>query len=142
MHGFVLADFSGGASLSVDTWEQFPFLSGLLATQAFLLIAFLVEWLLGKHRLYEPVGMILHQLNAHISFAVNIVIVWNFIEKPAVGGVLLMIGAMTWMKLISYALANQDYRQIEKKKEKDSFKATLAIIDNLDTSDWNIEYPM
>jgi hypothetical protein len=141
-HGFVLADFSGAATISLDTWEQFPFLSGLLATQAFLLAAFLTEWLLGKRGLYEPVGMLLHQLNAHISFAVCVFIVWNFIEKPAVGGVLLLVGAITWMKLISYALANQDYRQTKKNKEKDSFKAALAIIDNLDANDWNIEYPM
>ena len=132
----------GTTSISVDTWEKFPFLSGLLATQASLLVALLIEWLLGKRGLYEPVGMVLHQLNAHISFAAIIVIVWNFIEKPAVGGVLLMVGAVTWMKLISYALANQDYRQTKHKKEKDSFKAALAIIDNLDSSDWNIEYPM
>ncbi len=132
----------GTTSISVDTWEQFPFLSGLLATQASLLVALFTEWMLGKRGLYEPVGMLLHQLNAHISFGVSIFIVRNFIEKPAVGGVLLMVGAITWMKLISYALANQDYRQTKNSKEKDSFKAALAIIDNLDSSDWNIEYPM
>jgi hypothetical protein len=130
----------GTTSISVDNWgEQSPFLLGLLATQASLLVALFIEWMLGTHGLYEPVGMILHQLNAHISFAVSIFIVWNYIEKPAVGGVLLMVGAITWMKLISYALANQDYRHNKKKKEKDS---SLAIIDNLDSSDWNIEYPM
>jgi diacylglycerol O-acyltransferase 1 len=139
-HGFVLAYISEAASFSVNTWEQKPFVSGLLATQVFLLVAFVTEWMLGKNGLYEPVGMIVHQLNAHASFAVSVFIVWNFIENPAVGGVLLLTGAITWMKLISYALANQDYRQ--SKGSKDNDRAALAIIDNLDANDWNIEYPV
>jgi diacylglycerol O-acyltransferase-1 len=142
-HGFVLADIPEFGNYSFDKWEQFPFVTGLLATQGFLLVAFLIEYLLAKRGLYEPVGMMLHHINAHTSFAVCIVIVWNFIDQPAVGGVLLLVGAITWMKLISYALANQDYRLSKKgqKKNEDSFQATLAIIDNLDQNDWDIEYP-
>jgi hypothetical protein len=85
--------------------------------------------------------MILHQINAHCSLGLSIFIVWNFIDIPAVGGFLLGNGAITWMKLISYALANQDYRLCSRNKEEDAHHAMLAIIDNLDSNDLDIEYP-
>jgi diacylglycerol O-acyltransferase-1 len=140
----VLAQIPELGNYSFDKWEQFPFVSGLLASQGFLMVAFVIEYLLARRGLYESIGVALHHINAHTSFGVCIFIVWNFIDPPAIGGVLLLVGAITWMKLISYALANQDYRLTKKrqKKNEDSFQATLAIIDNLDKNDWDIEYPM
>lgn len=50
--------------------------------------------------------------------------------------------AIVWMKLLSYALANQDYRISSKKKDGETHhKATLAIIENLDQDDMGIDYP-
>jgi diacylglycerol O-acyltransferase-1 len=140
-HGFVLSDLPDLSNFSLETWEQFPFFTGMLMLQAFIVTAFVIEWFLGKKRLYEPVGMILHQINAHCSFVLCIFIVWNFIEKPAVGGCLLLNASITWMKLLSYALANQDYRLSSRNKEEDTHHATLAIIDNLDSNDLDIDYP-
>ena len=86
--------------------------------------------------------MILHQINSHSSFAVAIFMVWNFIDNPAVGGTLLLTGAITWMKLISYALANEDYRYNSRsKKKEESIQANLAQVENLDEKDWEVEYP-
>lgn len=85
--------------------------------------------------------MMLHQINAHSSLALCILIVWNFIEKPAVGGCLLLNASIVWMKLISYAHANQDYRHSVRTKGEDTHHATLAIIDHLDSNDLDIEYP-
>jgi hypothetical protein len=82
--------------------------------------------------------MALHQINAHSSFALSIFIVWNFIGIPAMGGCLLLNAAITWLKLISYALTNEDYRL---NKDRDAHLATLANIDHLDQNDLNIEYP-
>jgi hypothetical protein len=141
-HGFVLTELLEFTKFSFNTWEQFPLISGVLATQFFLLVAYLTEYLLAKQGLYEPVGMMIHQINSHSSLATCIFIVWNFVEKPAHGGFLMLLGAITWMKLISYVLANQDYRfDKRRQKKEDSFQATLAIIDNIDADDWNIEYP-
>lgn len=141
-HGFVLTELLEFTKFSFNTWEQFPLISGVLATQFFLLVAYITEYLLGKQGFYEPVGIMIHQINAHVSFATCIFIVWNFVEKPAHGGFLMLLGSITWMKLISYFLANQDYREAKKKEKKeDSFQATLKIIDNLDANDWDIEYP-
>jgi hypothetical protein len=141
-HGFVLAELQESTNFTFDAWEQFPVISGLLVTQFFLMVAFVTEYLLARKGLYEPVGMMIHQVNAHTSFATCIFIVWNFVDNPTHGGFLMLIGAITWMKLISYFLANQDYRDTKRRQKKeDSFQQTLAIIDNLDANDWNIEYP-
>ena len=112
-----------------------------LIRQVFLVTGFLIEWALSKKGLSESVGMILHHINSHGSFVVCIFIVWNFIEKPAIGGCLLLFGTVTWMKLVSYALTNQDYRLSSNNKDEAPHHSTLAIIHNLDSDDWNIEYP-
>jgi len=113
----------------------------MLVLQVFIVTAFVIEWLLSRKKLYEPVGMMLHYINAHTCFAVSIFITWNFIDRPAVGGCLLQNGAITWLKLISYFLANQDYRITSKIEDGDTHKATLSIIDNLDAEDFEITYP-
>jgi hypothetical protein len=110
----------------------------MLMLQVFIVLAFAIEWCLAHNKLVEPVGMILHQMNGHSSFAVSIFIVWNFIDLPVVGGCLLLNGAITWMKLISYFLANEDYRLSSKTKDAE---ANLAITDNIYSDDWNIAYP-
>eukprot|EP00980_Cylindrotheca_fusiformis_P028101 scaffold22580_cov210-Cylindrotheca_fusiformis.AAC.8 len=73
------------------------------------------------------------------NLAMIILIVSNF-HLPALGAYLMGMTAITWMKLLSYAHANQDYRYLSR-KDKDAFQTNLAIIDDLDTSDFNIEYP-
>ena len=88
--------------------------------------------------LYEKLGMVLHMINAHGSFAVSIWITWNMIDSPLIGGNLMLNAAITWMKLISYALANEDYRVSGITKDRE---ATLGNIENIDSNDWNIEYP-
>ena len=142
-HGFVFADLSDKVmNVSLDTLlEQLPFAAGMIMLQGFLVTAFIIEWLLSRKALYEPIGMILHHFNAHSSLACSIVIIWNHIETPAVGGCLMLNSIIIWMKLISYFLANEDYRLSSKSKEGDSHQATLALIDNLDSEDFDIAYP-
>jgi diacylglycerol O-acyltransferase-1 len=86
--------------------------------------------------------MILHQLNAHLSFAFSIMIVWNFIGVPAIGACLMLNSAIVWMKLLSYSHANQDYRLSSRKQDNDvHHQNTLALIESLDQEDMGIEYP-
>lgn len=140
-HGFIFTSmWSNVEGFSLTTWDQSPFLSGMLALQAFVVSAFLIEWLLATKRLEDQVGIILHQLNAHSCFGLGIFIVWNFIDLPALGVSLMMTTAITWMKLLSYAHANQDYRFLSR-KDNDAFQTNLAIIDSLDTDDLHMEYP-
>jgi diacylglycerol O-acyltransferase-1 len=69
---------------------------------------------------------------------VSIAVVWYFIDNPAVGSILLIHGTITWMKLLSYIHANQDYRL---SKDVDTYKATLALVEDLDPGDANLSYP-
>lgn len=70
---------------------------------------------------------------------------WHYINKPWVAAVLLFHGSIAWMKILSYALANEDYRLTTRtskhQNEVDSHKATVALIDNLDPEDMDMVYP-
>lgn len=82
-------------------------------------------------------------MNAHSALIVPIFIVWHFIDSPAIGGFLLIHAAITWMKLVSYAAANEDYRLTCQTKEGiHAFKSSLALVEGLDVADESIMYPM
>jgi diacylglycerol O-acyltransferase-1 len=144
-HGFVLnrvvEHYRDLPHISRDPWEEFPFVSGILLQLVFITIAYAIEWLLSRKKLSESIGMILHQINAHSAFAVPMGIVWNFIDKPPIGATLLLHATITWMKLISYIHANEDYRLSSRQKDVDSHTATLALVENLDPTDEHILYP-
>jgi diacylglycerol O-acyltransferase-1 len=142
-HGFVFSNLPRWVDLrhSDDPWEEFPLIYGFLLLQLFIIAAFVIERLLCLGKFNELVGMTMHHLNAHLCLASSCFIVWNFIEKPAVGGALLFHGTMTWMKLLSYFLANEDYRLNSKSRKKHDAKRVLSIIENLDPQDEGIAYP-
>lgn len=145
VHGFVfsglLQHVGGLQHISSDPWEEFPFVSGCLLLLLFVVMGFAIEWMLGHKKMTESVGIILHQINAHSTLAISIAIVWNFIESPAAGAVLLGHATITWMKLLSYIHANEDYRLSVNKSGGDTHKATIALIENLDSGDEDITYP-
>jgi diacylglycerol O-acyltransferase-1 len=144
-HGFVFSGVLQHARdlshISRDPWEEFPFVSGFLLQLVFITVTFAIEWLLSRKKLSESVGMILHQINAHSAIAVSTAIVWNFINKPATGVMLLSHATITWMKLISYYHANEDYRLSANKAGGDYHTATLALVEDLDEVDEHISYP-
>lgn len=122
--------------------EEFPFHSGFILQFVFITLGFVIEWLLSRKKLNETVGMILHQINGHSALAVPVFIVWNFIDKPVTGAVLLLHASITWMKLLSYALANEDYRLSSRQKaDTETQEAALALLGDLDEQDSKISYP-
>lgn len=139
-HGFVVNAFvehlKDLSHIQRDPWEEFPFVSGFLLQLVFITISFCIEWLLSRRRLPSGIGMILHQINAHTALAVPLWIVWNFIDNPPVGAVLLLHATITWMKLLSYVLANEDYRLNQQDAEN-----MLALVEDLDPEDADIRYP-
>lgn len=137
--GFILARLSHSRipSLTLD-WTDAPLFSGFLLFQVFIVITYMIELLLAKNVLKEGFGMFLHYFNAHCCMVVSIAVVWRLVENPAVGALLLIHGTITWMKLLSYAHANQDYRCSE---DVDTYKATLALVEDLDPGDANLSYP-
>jgi diacylglycerol O-acyltransferase 1 len=139
-HGFVVTAFVDHlkdlSHIRQDPWEEFPFISGFLLQLVFITNCFCIEWLLSRKRVYTGLGMFLHHLNAHTSLAVPVWIVWNFIDEPPVGAVLLLHATITWMKLLSYVLANEDYRLNEQDTE-----SLLALVEDLDPEDADLRYP-
>lgn len=138
LEGFFLARLPLMPRLARNPWDDSPFFAAFLLFQVFIIITYLIERLLSKRRLPETFGMLLHYANAHFCIVVSIAIVWYFIESPAIGSIVLMHGTITWMKLISYIHANQDYRLT---KDVDTYMATLALVEDLDPADVKTHYP-
>jgi diacylglycerol O-acyltransferase 1 len=142
-HGFVLHKFINHIKelryIQNDPWEQFPFVSGFLLQVVFIIISFCIEYLLSRNRIPQLFGTILHHTNAHLSLLCPIWIVWNFIDKPAIGAVLLFHATITWMKLLSYVLANEDYRIMS--QNDSNTDGMLTLIEDLDPDDIDIRYP-
>lgn len=125
--------------LARDPWEDAPLFSGFLLFQFFLMTTLFMERLLSKGILGESFGMMLHYTVAHACLIVSIAIVWNFVDNPAIGGTLMLHACITWMKLLSYIHANQDYRLSS--ADVDTYKATLALVEDLDEGDARTCYP-
>jgi diacylglycerol O-acyltransferase-1 len=140
-HGFVLTkNLAHSSELtrffeSRDAWQDFPVVSGFLLLGLFLMIAFGIEWLLSRKKIDEAVGMILHQINSLSALFVPLVFVWTAVESPTIGFVLIFHALITWMKLVSYAQANEDYRL---SANKDS---ALFLVENLDLEEEELRYP-
>lgn len=124
--------------LERDPWEDAPLFSGFLLFQVFLLSSYFLERLLSKGILGEGIGMKLHYTVAHACLIVSIAIVWNLVDSPVFGGTLMLHACITWMKLLSYVHANQDYRL---STDVDTYKATLALVEDLDEDAERTHYP-
>lgn len=146
-HGFVLwqiiDSFSDVKDLKQDPWEHFPYISGLFVLIAFVNISYVIEVLLSRRQIPESIGMILHYVNAHAAVLFPMWMVWTHVDNPVFGGALLMHATITWMKLVSYAHANEDYRRAvrEHSFDMDTHKAALAMVEHLDYADADIVYP-
>ena len=140
-HGFILdlrfslQGFTEG--FSEAPLDNFPFISGLLVVQAFVVFAYFIEKALSMGWVLSWFGMLLHFVNTNASLVVVIMIVWYHIQHPIVGAGLIIQATITWMKLISYNHANNDYRQ-----NLATHKATLALVKDLDEAGMEITYPM
>jgi diacylglycerol O-acyltransferase-1 len=139
-HGFFLDDVLADVNsfyVSNNKWDEFPLATGFVGMQVFVLQAFGIEWLLSTKRLFNSAGMLLHHINAHTGLLVACGVVWELIDNPFIGATLLFHGVILWMKLLSYALANEDYRT-----STDDCAATLeALVTDLDKDASDTLYP-
>jgi diacylglycerol O-acyltransferase 1 len=145
-HGFVATRFlrhlRDVREIRRDPWQEAPFVAGFLLQLLFVVFGFLIEWLMSRRKLHPTIGNMLHQINAHSALCIPVGIVWRWIDNPAVGAVLLLHAAITWMKLLSYAHANEDYRlNAASPSGRDNIRASLALVENLDPDEANIMYP-
>lgn len=134
-HGFFLDKIPSFHDFS-EAPLDFPFVSGLLVVQAFVAAAYVIEKLLALGFLGNRLGICLHFLNCNASLGVVMAIVWYLIDHPIIGAILILQAAITWLKLISYAHSNYDYRT-----SPESYKLTGALVKDLDEREKNITYP-
>ena len=152
-HGFILIkiaslkDFDAWSSSQQSLTTDFPFLSGLLIVQAFIIGAYSIERSLCQYWISERVGLILHFVNANASLGVVVLIVWYLIDHPIIGAILILQATITWLKLISYVHANYDHRLTMMSSSSEDNKAggpnnmQLALVKDLDPSDITLVYP-
>jgi diacylglycerol O-acyltransferase-1 len=134
-HGFFLDKIPSFHDFS-EAPLDFPFVSGLLAVQAFIVAAYAIEKLMSLGLIGNKVGIFLHVINCNASLGVVMAIVWYLIDHPVVGAGLILQATITWLKLISYAHSNFDYRTAP-----ESYKLTGSLVKDLDESERNISYP-
>lgn len=139
-HGFVFSNMKQGIDL--DAWRHAPltvspFLTGVALLLGFTFMSYCIEVILSRKYVNEWCGMSLHVVNSNLALIIPAWICWEFIDRPAVGAILLIHATITWMKLISYAHANSDYRTAP-----ESHKATIALLKDLDVEPHEIAYPM
>ena len=139
-HGFVLSNMKKGIDL--EAWRHAPltvspFLTGVALLFGFTFMAYCIEFTLSRKYVNEWFGMALHVVNSNASLFIPSWICWKFIDRPAVGAILLIHATITWMKLISYAHANSDYRTAP-----ETHMATIALLKDLDVEPHEISYPM
>lgn len=134
-HGFFLDKILSFHDFS-EAPLDFPFVSGLLIVQAFVVLAYAIEKLLAVGLVSNRVGVFLHFVNCNASLGVVMAIVWYLIDHPIIGAVLILQATITWLKLISYAHSNYDYRTAP-----ESYKLTATLVKDLDEGDTNIIYP-
>eukprot|EP00804_Cyclotella_cryptica_P012557 CCRYP_014715-RA/>CCRYP_014715-RA protein AED:0.01 eAED:0.01 QI:22/1/1/1/1/1/3/4001/752 len=115
---------------------DFPFVSGLLVVQAFVLGAYAIEKIMVLGLVGGRVGLFLHAINCNASLGVVISIVWYLIDQPIIGAVLILQATITWLKLISYAHANYDYRT-----SPESYGLTRTLVKDLDEAGTRLSYP-
>ncbi|KAL7524008.1 hypothetical protein ACHAXR_000400, partial [Thalassiosira sp. AJA248-18] len=105
--------------------------------QAFIVAAYLIEKMLVQGWVGNRVGMFLHFININASLGIVVAIIWYLIDHPLVGAILILQGTITWLKLISYAHANFDYRSTS----LDKHRATIALVKDLDAEGLLMSYP-
>ncbi|KAL7471135.1 hypothetical protein ACHAXS_011450 [Conticribra weissflogii] len=116
---------------------DFPFLSGLLIVQVFVVGSYAIEKMLCQAWIGECFGMVLHMINTNASLGVVTLVVWHLIKHPLKGAALILQATITWLKLISYVHANHDYRATV----KETHKAMSALVKDLDDEGLRMTYP-
>lgn len=120
---------------SSNPWKDFPVVYGFFLLGLFLLLSFGIEWHLSRKKIDETLGMTLHQINAHSSLVIPILLVWQAVDNPLLGSTLLFVSLITWMKLVSYVRANEDYRL------SGPTESGLSLVQNLDLDEEELVYP-
>mmetsp|Transcript_1706 Transcript_1706/g.2523 ORF Transcript_1706/g.2523 Transcript_1706/m.2523 type:complete len:729 (+) Transcript_1706:110-2296(+) len=134
IHGLFLDSLMDNLSsfaVSDNKLHEYPILTGFLAMQVFILLAYVIENVLSRQLLPNWLGMLLHQVNAHACLLLSCGVVYLYVDDPLSGAILLFHMVILWMKLLSYALANEDYRACS---DDDHISTLQTLVKDLDTT--------
>jgi len=120
-------------STYVDWWAAVP---TMLGYNVFVISSLVIERLVNAKKITEKRGAVFHVVNSVAVLAAPITLIETTDSLPATGLVVLCVAIVLWMKLISYAYSNKEYREALEKGEpyyeqiKDNLKP-LKYPDNL-----------
>ena len=138
-NGFVLWEFIWKVNVYEFTKApmNFPLMTGQVIMIVNVFITYITELGLGYGALSEMTGTSIHVLNINFALILCYSIVWFYIFSPICGVLLMMQSTVSWMKLVSYAHANSDYRNAD----HDVHLATLSLIQNVGEIEKSTTYP-
>jgi len=103
---------------------EFSFVTGQILLQTCVITTYIIETALCRGIVPRWMGILLHLINCNLSLLFQIGIVWLYMASPIFGLILLMQAVISWMKLMSYVHANDDYRRTK----FDTCRVTSALI--------------
>ena len=141
-YGFVVFDWMKTMESASTYWKavstvEFPLLSGLGILFFFVNYAYAIELATSKKWWAEWFGVLMHVINVVGALVVPTAIVWYQIDSVVGGVILTMCAAILFMKLISYAHANTDYRNHPER----CVIHTTDFIQNVDSASKSVTYP-
>ena len=119
------------------TMVDFPLLSGFGFLFIFVNFAYSIELFTSRKVWAEWFGVFLHIINSFSALIFPTAIVWYKMDSVIGGVILVMCAVILWMKLISYAHANADYRN---HPERCAIKSS-DFIQNVDEESRAVTYP-
>lgn len=133
-HGFFFTSEGEYSFQWKNNTVDVPFFFGMVILNMFVVFAFFIELATSQKVFREWLGISLHVINTNLALLLPMVIVWKYINSPINGAVLQMTSTILWMKLISYAHANADYRHFPDRDVE-------TIIQNTDEDSTALSYP-
>jgi hypothetical protein len=143
LYGFVVMDWIKPLESTNTYWKavtmvDFPLLSGLGILFIFVNCAYLIELAISRKIWSEWFGLLMHGINANAALLIPTAIVWYQMDNIIGGEALIICAVILWMKLISYAHANSDYRNHPESRGAIS----NDFIQNIDEGSKTMIYPM
>jgi diacylglycerol O-acyltransferase 1 len=133
-HGYFMKDAEDDFDLNdID----FPLVLGLVMLNMFVCFTYFIELALARQKLPEWLGMILHFVNINLAIAIPSYVVYNQMDSPINGAVLMICATVLWMKLISFVHANADYRHHPERNQD----TNVGFVTSVDEDSLTRSYP-
>ncbi|VFQ81349.1 unnamed protein product [Cuscuta campestris] len=115
---------SAGFWLSSKSLMDWPVLMCWFSLPVFPIAAFLVENLVKKKRITDPVAVTLHIIITTAAILYPVLVILGCDSAFLSGVTLMLFACIVWLKLVSYAHSNYDMRALEKSLGKGDTSGT------------------